>query len=369
MEKKFKLTRLQVDAIQSSLQNFCCQLSPKPQQRWHGELHEKGVIFVPDQYRAMDRMLGRGAFGRVLMIETIDKAEKKAYMALKDVKLADPLQWHAWGSLFRELYMLRYLQRCLVAAEIVQFHLAHFDPIYRRLSIVFTPYADNMWEKSSNTALEYLTLLTPPEIKALAFTPCRILRASECRSMFRILETLARHHILHGDAKPDQFLWDKHGQKLVLGDFGCAGFIHAKTAILHQERLFTHFPMLRDSIPPFLQASTGWVAQMPFAFCIDAKSPWTPELTAAISWFDIWCLDLYLWYYDVWIWDDSSNGADVCTRYGRVSLDILPLAVELTLLQRIACADAVSSGRRPTIDYLQQKEIPSIASPAFIVRF
>jgi serine/threonine protein kinase len=285
---------------------------------------------VPSQYQ-IGSTLGRGTFGLVMALD--EKVPKQVHeaKALKTMVYRETL-WKDWGNLFREVYMPTWLRKhpSMKGNMIAAVQMA--NAAFQHASVLLPRYGCNMIQQSINTASNYLKHFTPPEIKKWDLSPQYILKASECRRMFQILFALKEVGVLHGDAKPDQFLCDEKTNTISLADFGCCGFVDAGTAIVHQNALLGTAQCKLHLPQDLLQARGGWITREPIRFF-----PSTMTLSQAMPWFDIWCLDLYLSRGGFSILDDldPKKVSELRTDpYLRLSSKLFPWDVEQSLLSQ-----------------------------------
>lgn len=307
-------------------------------------------FLVPDGFKS-SRLLGRGSFGMVF--ELCDAKQKQGSKAVKILWVASANNSSlvdTWSVVFREVYMLDWLAKQLHGMIVPFYGCSAFG---NHISITMKRYDHNVLDRSIDNALHYLTLCTPDQIRKWSESPVHVLRLSECRQMFRILLALKSQGVIHGDAKPDQFLFDKSTGGIVLSDFGCSGFTERNALQHHAEVIFGSAGKQRIHV---LVPKIGWPSVYPLYFDLDCQEP--KPSAKAIAHFDLWSLDVYLWFYKFWIWDDVNGSKQTCTPYGRLSHAILPADVETECFTYCTRGDTLQKHRLALSDECRKNPPP-----------
>jgi serine/threonine protein kinase len=159
-------------------------------------------------------------------------------------------------------------------------------------------------------------------------TPTWVLRETDLLKMWEIVLELDRLGIVHGDLKPNQFLFDLDQNRVVITDFGFAGQVSPQSPTATQPA-YSLAP-----VPYTFTPVLGWVVT---AFQCGNRPGKAQDLTQdhpivqakLLPWLNRWMLDIYLFNWNIYIWSEPN----VLRQYGRLDTTLLPRDVELAFVK------------------------------------
>lgn len=169
-----------------------------------------------DKYTKYDhlapREIAHGTYGYVYAIcELADKDDSKCPKIVKIV--IDGKE----DMIAKEITIAQMLQGSGITPEL--------DRVFncnRYLFIVMDRYDDNLEKRALSLFQQHKVILRTLQGADFPFTR-KVFHEIELLEMFRIAKELSRNDIIHGDLKPDQYLWRKIDGKIVVSDFGFSG--------------------------------------------------------------------------------------------------------------------------------------------------
>lgn len=177
-------------------------------------------------------LLGKGVFGRVFLVEDAHETKSGRSYAAKWVKVRN--KWERAGTL-REIDFLRELERIQPSPRIAPKLLA-----WREC---------HKGDEKRNSITMVLERFDSDGKKLFRRVGGRVvIDEAHLLQMFKIALILDELGIVHGDLKPDQYLYNQRLDRLVLADFGFAGVRTPAKFAKHRAS-----PALRKYLP-----STGW---------------------------------------------------------------------------------------------------------------
>lgn len=151
-----------------------------------------------------------------------------------------------------------------------------------------------------------------------------VLEEADLLRMFEIVFELDRLGIVHGDIKPDQFLFDRKRNRVVISDFGFAGQMDS-TSPTARDPATTLAPVPYSFVPMLGAASDSFKCGPEPGYAQDLDQHHPIVISGLMKWLNRWSLDSFLMYLQVYVWSKTENKL---RRYGRLDLTLLPKNVE-----------------------------------------